>query len=47
MKSRLSKEIAKAFKKDIMLAPTVPTLAFKIGEKIDDSITIFESFQIR
>ena len=42
VKSRLSKEIAQAFKKfDILLAPTVPTLPFKIGEKIDDSMSQF------
>ncbi|MDI1495815.1 MAG: aspartyl/glutamyl-tRNA amidotransferase subunit A [Cenarchaeum symbiont of Oopsacas minuta] len=42
VKSRLSREIANAFKKfDILLAPTVPILPFEIGEKIDDPMAQF------
>ncbi len=44
VKNRLSKEIAEAFKKfDILIAPTVPVLPFKIGEKINDPIAQFRT----
>ena len=42
VKSRLTDEINEAFKKfDYLIAPTVPILPFKIGEKIDDPIALF------
>ena len=42
VKSKLTKEINEAFKKfDFLIAPTVPILPFKIGEKIDDPISLF------
>ena len=42
MKSKLTKEVSEAFKKyDFLIAPTVPILPFKIGEKIDDPVALF------
>jgi aspartyl-tRNA(Asn)/glutamyl-tRNA(Gln) amidotransferase subunit A len=42
VKSKLTKEVNEAFKKyDYLVAPTVPILPFKIGEKIDDPIALF------
>jgi len=42
VKSKLTKEINDAFKKfDLLLSPTVPILPFKLGEKIDDPISLF------
>ncbi|MDF2424153.1 MAG: Asp-tRNA(Asn)/Glu-tRNA(Gln) amidotransferase subunit GatA [Nitrosopumilus sp.] len=42
VKSKLIKEINEAFKKfDFLVSPTVPILPFKIGEKIDDPISLF------
>ena len=42
VKSRLTDEVNEAFKKfDYLIAPTVPILPFKIGEKIDDPIALF------
>ena len=42
VKSKLSKEVDEAFKKyDLLIAPTVPILPFKIGEKIDDPVSLF------
>ena len=42
VKSKLTKEIAQTFKKfDLLIAPTVPMLPFKIGEKIEDPIALF------
>ena len=42
VKSKLTKEVNDAFKKfDLLLAPTVPILPFKLGEKIDDPISLF------
>ena len=42
VKSKLTKEINEAFKKfDFLVSPTVPILPFKIGEKIDDPISLF------
>lgn len=42
VKSKLTKEINESFKKyDLLLAPTVPILPFKIGEKIDDPVSLF------
>lgn len=42
VKSKLTKEINEAFKKyDLLIAPTVPILPFKIGEKIDDPVALF------
>ena len=42
VKSKLTREIDEAFKKyDLLIAPTVPILPFKIGEKIDDPIALF------
>jgi aspartyl-tRNA(Asn)/glutamyl-tRNA(Gln) amidotransferase subunit A len=41
-KCKLTKEVNEAFKKyDYLVAPTVPILPFKIGEKIDDPIALF------
>ena len=42
VKSKLTREINNAFKKfDLLIAPTVPILPFKIGEKIDDPVALF------
>ncbi|MGV7225432.1 MAG: Asp-tRNA(Asn)/Glu-tRNA(Gln) amidotransferase subunit GatA [Nitrosopumilus sp.] len=42
VKNKLTKEINDAFKKyDLLVAPTVPILPFKLGEKIDDPISLF------
>ncbi len=42
VKSKLTKEVEDAFKNvDFLIAPTVPVLPFKIGEKIDDPIALF------
>ena len=42
VKSKLTKEIAQTFKKfDLLIAPTVPMLPFKIGEKIEDPVALF------
>ncbi len=42
VKSKLTKEVNDAFTKfDYLVAPTVPVLPFKIGEKIDDPIALF------
>ena len=42
VKSKLTKEINEAFKIfDLLISPTVPILPFKIGEKIDDPISLF------
>lgn len=42
VKSKLTKEINDAFEKfDLLVAPTVPLLPFKIGEKINDPVSLF------
>ena len=42
VKSRLVREINEAFKRfDLLVSPTVPILPFKIGEKIDDPVSLF------
>ncbi len=42
VKSKLTKEINDAFKKfDLLIAPTVPILPFKLGEKINDPVALF------
>ena len=42
VKSKLTKEVNDAFKKfDFLISPTVPVLPFKLGEKIDDPISLF------
>lgn len=42
VKSKLTKEINEAFEKfDLLVAPTVPLLPFKIGEKINDPVSLF------
>lgn len=42
VKKKLTDEINQAFKKvDFLIAPTVPILPFKIGEKIDDPVALF------
>jgi len=42
VKMKLTKEIDKIFKKfDLLVAPTVPILPFKLGEKIDDPVSLF------
>ncbi|NNM02113.1 MAG: Asp-tRNA(Asn)/Glu-tRNA(Gln) amidotransferase subunit GatA [Nitrosopumilus sp.] len=42
VKNKLTKEVNEAFKKfDLLISPTVPVLPFKIGEKIDDPISLF------
>jgi len=42
VKSKLTKEINEAFKKfDLLIAPTVPILPFKLGEKVDDPVSLF------
>ncbi len=43
VKSKLTKEVNDVFKKfDYLISPTVPILPFKIGEKIDDPIALFQ-----
>ena len=42
VKSKLTKEVSELFQKyDYLVAPTVPILPFKIGEKIDDPVALF------
>lgn len=42
VKSKLTKEVNGAFKKfDFLISPTVPILPFKLGEKIDDPVSLF------
>ncbi len=42
VKQKLTREIEQLFKKyDYLVAPTVPVLPFKLGEKIDDPIALF------
>ena len=42
VKSKLTREISELFKKyDLLIAPTVPILPFKKGEKIDDPVALF------
>ena len=42
VKSKPTREINEAFKKfDLLIAPTVPILPFKIGEKINDPVSLF------
>ncbi|MDH3339736.1 MAG: Asp-tRNA(Asn)/Glu-tRNA(Gln) amidotransferase subunit GatA [Nitrosopumilus sp.] len=42
VKSKLTKEVNEAFEKfDLLIAPTVPVLPFKLGEKINDPISLF------
>ncbi len=42
VKSKLTKEVNEAFKMfDFLISPTVPILPFKIGEKVDDPISLF------
>ncbi len=42
VKNKLTSEINDAFKKvDLLVAPTVPILPFKFGEKIDDPVALF------
>ncbi|KAG2476653.1 MAG: Aspartyl/glutamyl-tRNA(Asn/Gln) amidotransferase subunit A [Nitrosopumilales archaeon] len=42
VKKKLTDEINDTFKKvDFLIAPTVPILPFKIGEKIDDPVALF------
>ena len=43
VKSKLTKEINETFKKfDLLIAPTVPVLPFKKGEKIEDPVALFQ-----
>ncbi len=43
VKSKLTKEVGETFKKfDLLVAPTVPILPFKKGEKIDDPVALFQ-----
>ena len=42
VKNKLTKEIAELFKKyDLLVAPTVPIMPFKKGEKINDPVALF------
>ena len=42
VKSKLTAEVNEALKKvDMLIAPTVPILPFKMGEKIDDPVALF------
>ena len=42
VKSKLTKQVNEAFKNyDLLIAPTVPVLPFKIGVKIDDPVSLF------
>jgi aspartyl-tRNA(Asn)/glutamyl-tRNA(Gln) amidotransferase subunit A len=42
VRSKIKSEIEQAFKKfDLLVAPTVPILPFKIGEKVDDPLSLY------
>jgi aspartyl-tRNA(Asn)/glutamyl-tRNA(Gln) amidotransferase subunit A len=42
VKSKIKSEIDQAFKKfDLLMAPTSPVLPFRIGEKIDDPLSLY------
>ncbi len=42
VKSKLTKQVNDAFKKfDFLISPTVPILPFKLGEKMDDPVSLF------
>lgn len=42
VKSKLTREVKETFQKyDYLIGPTVPILPFKIGEKIDDPVSLF------
>ena len=42
VKNKLTAEINEVFKKvDLLIAPTVPILPFKLGEKVDDPVALF------
>jgi aspartyl-tRNA(Asn)/glutamyl-tRNA(Gln) amidotransferase subunit A len=42
LRDKISKEIAKAFESvDLIATPTVPTPAFKLGEKLDDPVAMY------
>ena len=42
VKSKLTREVDEAFGKfDLLISPTVPILPFKLGEKIDDPVSLF------
>ena len=42
MRTLIKKDFEKAFEKvDIILAPTTPTPAFKIGENVSDPLTMY------
>lgn len=42
VRAMMKSQINKAFKKvDLLIAPTMPILPFKIGEKIDDPLTLY------
>ncbi len=42
VKSKLTREVDEAFGKfDLLISPTVPVLPFKLGEKIDDPVSLF------
>lgn len=42
VKTKLTKQVNDAFKNfDLLVAPTVPILPFKIGDKIDDPVSLF------
>ena len=43
VKNKLTREVGEIFKKfDLLVAPTVPVLPFKKGEKIDDPVALFQ-----
>ncbi len=43
VKSKLTREVGEVFERfDLLVAPTVPVLPFKKGEKIDDPIALFQ-----
>ncbi|MGI0070182.1 MAG: amidase family protein, partial [Nitrosopumilaceae archaeon] len=42
VRAMIKSQIDEAFKKvDLLIAPTMPILPFKIGEKIDDPLTLY------
>jgi aspartyl-tRNA(Asn)/glutamyl-tRNA(Gln) amidotransferase subunit A len=42
VRAKIKKELDEAFKKvDVLVGPVAPTTAFKIGEKIDDPLTMY------
>ena len=44
MRARIQKEVAKLYESyDLILCPTCPTAAFKLGQKVDDPLEMYLS----